>query len=222
MCYISTVSTATWCDVSANSWEKAESHAQIGLKVIEISPATSKRGAAHPALTTPTKKARICIHRTGSSSSVCGEEFRSIVIHRELAAQRTLWQHAAVAQIRVRKPQTYSFDPRWLHDLNGCYLVTPTGVVAVIKEQRLRVFENKVLRKIFGTKRDEVAGEWRKLHNAKLHALYSSPDIKSRRLRWAGHVARMSESRNAYRVSVWRSDGKRPLGISRRRWGDNI
>ncbi|KAJ4446783.1 hypothetical protein ANN_13481 [Periplaneta americana] len=89
-----------------------------------------------------------------------------------------------------------------------------------------RVFENKVLRKIFGAKRDEVTGEWRKLHNTELHALYSSPDIirniKSRRLRWAGHVARMGESRNAYRVLVGRPEGKRPLGRPRRRWEDNI
>ncbi|KAJ4450856.1 hypothetical protein ANN_02287 [Periplaneta americana] len=94
------------------------------------------------------------------------------------------------------------------------------------EEQRLRVFENKVLRKIFEAKRDEVTGEWRKLHNAQLHALYSSPDIirniKSRRLRWAGHVARMGESRNAYRVLVGRPAGKRPLGRPRRRWEDNI
>ncbi|KAJ4426318.1 hypothetical protein ANN_27132 [Periplaneta americana] len=94
------------------------------------------------------------------------------------------------------------------------------------EEQRLRVFENKVLRKIFGAKRDEVTGEWRKLHNAELHALYSSPDIirniKSRRLRWAGHVARMGESRNAYRVLVGRPAGKRPLERPRRRWEDNI
>ncbi|KAJ4431420.1 hypothetical protein ANN_20017, partial [Periplaneta americana] len=94
------------------------------------------------------------------------------------------------------------------------------------KERRLRVFENKVLRKIFGAKRDEVTGEWRKLHKAELHALYSSPDIirniKSRRLRWAGHVARMGESRNAYRVLVGRPEGKRPLGRPRRRWEDNI
>ncbi|KAJ4426768.1 hypothetical protein ANN_26567 [Periplaneta americana] len=93
-------------------------------------------------------------------------------------------------------------------------------------EQRLRVFENKVLRKIFGAKRDEVTGAWRKLHNTELHALYSSPDmirnIKSRRLRWAGHVARMGESRNAYRVLVGRPEGKRPLGRPRRRWEDNI
>ncbi|KAJ4444005.1 hypothetical protein ANN_05794 [Periplaneta americana] len=72
------------------------------------------------------------------------------------------------------------------------------------------------IRKIFGAKRDEVTGEWRKLHNAELHALYSSPDIirniKSRRLRWASYVARIGESRNAYRVLVWRPEGKRPLG----------
>ncbi|KAJ4450519.1 hypothetical protein ANN_01946 [Periplaneta americana] len=91
---------------------------------------------------------------------------------------------------------------------------------------KLRVFENKVLRKIFGAQRDEVTGEWRKLHNTELHALYSSPDIirniKSRRLRWAWHVARMGESRNAYRVLVGRPEGKRPLGRPRRRWEDNI
>ncbi|KAJ4436652.1 hypothetical protein ANN_16783 [Periplaneta americana] len=74
--------------------------------------------------------------------------------------------------------------------------------------------------------RDEVTGEWRKLHNTELHALYSSPDIirniKSRRLRWAGHVAHMGESRNAYRVLVGRPERKIPLGRPRRRWEDNI
>ncbi|KAJ4447047.1 hypothetical protein ANN_09036 [Periplaneta americana] len=94
------------------------------------------------------------------------------------------------------------------------------------EEQRLRVFENKVLREIFGAKGDEVTGEWRQFHNAELHALYSSPDIirniKSRRLRWAGHVAHMGESRTAYRVLVGRPKGKRPLGRPRRRWEDNI
>ncbi|KAJ4437130.1 hypothetical protein ANN_17265 [Periplaneta americana] len=88
----------------------------------------------------------------------------------------------------------------------------------------LRVFENKVLRKIFGAKRDEVTGEWRKLYNAELHTLYSSPDIirniKSRLLRWAGHVARMGESGNAYRVLVESPEGKIPLGRPRRRWED--
>ncbi|KAJ4437409.1 hypothetical protein ANN_17553 [Periplaneta americana] len=86
--------------------------------------------------------------------------------------------------------------------------------------------EDSRARKIFGAKRDEVTGEWRKLHNAELHALYSSSDIirniQSRRLRWAKHVARMGESRNAYRVLVGRPEGKRPLGRQRRRWEDNI
>ncbi|KAJ4427852.1 hypothetical protein ANN_25631 [Periplaneta americana] len=75
-------------------------------------------------------------------------------------------------------------------------------------------------------KRDEVTGEWRKLHNTEMHALYSSPDIirniKSRRLRWAGHVARMGEYSNAYRVLVGRPEGKIPLGRPRRRWENNI
>ncbi|KAJ4426321.1 hypothetical protein ANN_27135 [Periplaneta americana] len=106
--------------------------------------------------------------------------------------------------------------------LYGC----ETWTLTLREEQRLRVFENKVLRKIFGAKRDEVTGEWRKLHNTELHALYSSPDIirniKSRRLRWAGHVARMGEFRNAYRVLVGRPEGKRPLGRPRRRREDNI
>ncbi|KAJ4434150.1 hypothetical protein ANN_16470 [Periplaneta americana] len=85
--------------------------------------------------------------------------------------------------------------------LYGC----ETLILTLREEQRLRVLENKILRKIFGAKRDEVTGEWRKLHNTELHALYSLADIirniKSRRLRWAGHVARMGESRNAYRVN---------------------
>ena len=89
------------------------------------------------------------------------------------------------------------------------------------------MFENKLLRKIFGAKRDGITGEWRKLHNAELYALYSSPNIiirnlKSRRLRWAGHVAHMEQSRNAYRVLVGKPEGKRPLGKLRRRLEDNI
>ena len=83
------------------------------------------------------------------------------------------------------------------------------------------MFENKVLRKLFGAKRDEITGEWRKLHNSELHALYSLPNIirnlKSRRLRWAGHVACMEQSRNAYRVLVGKPESKRPLGRPRRR-----
>jgi hypothetical protein len=93
------------------------------------------------------------------------------------------------------------------------------------EECRLRVFENRVLR-IFGPKRDEVTVEWRKLHNGELNGLYSLPNIvrviNSRRLRWAGHVARMGEGRGVYRVLVRKLEGKRPLGRPRRRWEDNI
>jgi hypothetical protein len=88
------------------------------------------------------------------------------------------------------------------------------------------VFENRVLRRIFGPKRDEVTGEWRKLHNEELHNLYSTPDIirqvKARRMRWAGHVAHMREERKVYKVLVGKPEGKRPLGRPRRRWEDGI
>jgi hypothetical protein len=83
-------------------------------------------------------------------------------------------------------------------------------------------FENKVLGRIFGPKRDEVTGEWTKLHNEELNFLYSSPNIvrviKSRRVRWAGHEAGMGERRGAYRVLMGKSEGKRPLGRPWRRW----
>ena len=106
--------------------------------------------------------------------------------------------------------------------LYGC----ETWSLTLREEHRLRVFENKVLRKIFGAKKDEITGECRKLHNAELNALYSLPNIiknlKSRRLIWAGHVARMEQFRNAYRVLVGKPEGKRPLGTPRRRWEDNI
>jgi hypothetical protein len=88
------------------------------------------------------------------------------------------------------------------------------------------VFENRVLRRIFGPKRDEVTGEWRKLHNEELHTLYPSPnifrEIKSRRIRWVGHVAHMGEERKLYKVLVGKPEGKRPLGRPRRRWEDGI
>jgi len=94
------------------------------------------------------------------------------------------------------------------------------------EERKLRVFENMVLRRIFEPRRDEVTGEWRRQHNEKLNDLYSSPNIvrviKSRRMRWAGHVARMSEDRGVYRVLVGKPEGKKPLGRPRHRWVDNI
>jgi hypothetical protein len=82
------------------------------------------------------------------------------------------------------------------------------------------------LRRVFGPKRNEVTGEWKKLHNEELNDLYSFPNIvrlvKSRRMRWTGHVARMGEDRGVYRVLVRKPEGKRPLGRPRRRWVDNI
>jgi len=93
------------------------------------------------------------------------------------------------------------------------------------EECRLRVFENKVLRR-FGTKRDEVTGEWGKLYNEELSDLYSSPNIiqviKSRRMRWEVYVARMGERRGNYRVLVGKPEGERPQGRPRHRWEDNI
>jgi hypothetical protein len=88
------------------------------------------------------------------------------------------------------------------------------------------VFENRVLRRVFGPKRDEVTVELRKLHKKELRDLYSLPNIvrvvKSRRMRWAGHVALMGEERGVHRVLVGKPEGKRPLGRPRRRWDDNI
>jgi hypothetical protein len=88
------------------------------------------------------------------------------------------------------------------------------------------VFENRVLRRIFGPKRDEATGEWRRLHNEELSDLYPPPNIilviKSRRMKWAGHVARVGEKRCAYRILEGRLEGRQPFGIPRHRWEDNI
>ena len=88
------------------------------------------------------------------------------------------------------------------------------------------MFQNRVLRRIFGPKRDEVTREWRKLHNEELSNLYSSPNIvrviKSREMRWVGHVARMGERRGIYWFLVGKPEGKRPLGRPRHKWEDNI
>jgi hypothetical protein len=104
--------------------------------------------------------------------------------------------------------------------------VCETWSLTLREEHRVRVFETRVLRRIFGPKRDEVAEEWRKLHNEELHGLYSSPSVirimKLRRMRWAVHVARMREKRNTCRLLVGKPEGRRPLGSPRCRWWDNI
>jgi hypothetical protein len=106
--------------------------------------------------------------------------------------------------------------------LYGC----GTWSLTLREEHRLRVYKNRVLRRIFGPRRDKVAGDWRKLHNEELHNLYFSPNrirmIKSRGMRWTGHVTRMREMRNAYRILVGKPGGKRPLGRPRNRLEDNI
>jgi hypothetical protein len=106
--------------------------------------------------------------------------------------------------------------------LYGC----ETWSLTLREEHRLRVFENRVLRRIFGPKRDEIRGVWRKLHNGEMHNLYSFSNIiiiiKSRRMIWEGHIALAGERRNAYRVLVEKPEGKMPLGGPRYKWKDNI
>jgi hypothetical protein len=106
--------------------------------------------------------------------------------------------------------------------LYGC----DTWSLTLRDEQRLKVFENRVLRKIFGPKRDKVTGQWRKIHTEELNDLYSSPNIiwaiKSRSMRWTGHMACTGEKRGAYRILVGRPEGRQPLGRPRNRWEDNI
>jgi hypothetical protein len=106
--------------------------------------------------------------------------------------------------------------------LYGC----ETWSLTLREERKLRVSEKMVLGRIFGPRRDEVTGEWRRVHNKELNDLYSSSHIvqviKSRRMRWAGHVARMGEERGVYRVLVVKPEGRRPMGRPRCRWVDNI
>jgi hypothetical protein len=129
-------------------------------------------------------------------------------------------QNLLFPQIKRQEWQTHFIMFLSLHLIYVC-----SGII-VREEHKLRVFQNRVLWRIFGPKRDGVIGGWRKLHNKELHNLYSSPSIiriiKSRRMGWAGHVTRMGEKRNVYRLLVGKREGKRPLGRPRRRWIDNI
>jgi hypothetical protein len=134
------------------------------------------------------------------------------------SVQNLLSSRLLSKNVKVRIYKTIVF----LVVLYGC----ETWSLTVREEHKLRVFENRVLRRIFGPKRNGVTGGWRKLHNEELHNLYSSPSIiriiKSRRMRWAGHVAQMGEKRNMYGLLVGRPEGKRPLGTQRWRLIDNI
>ncbi|KAJ4427537.1 hypothetical protein ANN_25185 [Periplaneta americana] len=155
------------------------------------------------------------IKRQNTIRSMTADAFRSknLDVHEEVHCIADGFQSLLSKNLKVRIYKTVILPVV----LYGC----ETWTLTLRQEQRLRVFENKVLRKIFRAKKDEVGEEW-----GKLHILYSSPDIirniKSRRLRWARHVARMGESRNSYRVLVGRPEGKRPLGRPRRIWEDNI
>jgi hypothetical protein len=99
-------------------------------------------------------------------------------------------------------------------------------VPSLREKRRLRVYDNRVLRRIFGPKRAGVTGKWRKLRNEELNHLFSSPNIVrviiSRKMRWAGRVARMGEGKDVYMILVEKPEAKRPLGRPRRRWEDNI
>jgi hypothetical protein len=127
------------------------------------------------------------------------------------SVQSLLCSHLLSRNIKVKMYRTIILS----FVLYGC----ETWSITLREEHRPRVFENRVLRRTFGPKRDEVMGEWRELHNGELHNLYSSPgiirQIKARRMRWAGHVARMGEGRNVYKVLVGKPEGEGPLGRQR-------
>jgi hypothetical protein len=133
------------------------------------------------------------------------------------SVQNLLSSRLLSKNLKFRIYKTVFFSPMVLY---GC----ETRSLTLGGKHRLRVFENWVLRRIFGPKRDEITGGWRKQHNAELHNLYSSPStirMSKSKTRLAGHVARMGK-RNAYRILVGNPEGIRPLGRSRRRWVDNI
>jgi hypothetical protein len=134
------------------------------------------------------------------------------------SAQNLLSSCLLIKNIKIVIYKTIIF-PAVLYGCDNCSLT--------LREKHiLKVFENRVLRRIFGPKRDEVTGEWKKLHNVELRDLYSSPSvlriIKSKRMRWTVHVERMQGKKNAHMLFVGKPEGKRPLGRPRLRWVDNI
>jgi hypothetical protein len=134
------------------------------------------------------------------------------------SVQSLLSSHLLSINLKVRIYKTIIL-PAVLY---GC----KTWSLTLRDEHRLRMFQNRVLRRIYGPKSDEVMGEWRTMHNGELHNLYLSPDIirqiKSRRMRCVGHVAHMREGRNVYRVLMGKPERKRPLGRPRYRWEDGL
>ena len=126
--------------------------------------------------------------------------------------------HVAIQKFKDQDIYNYNFAVVFY----GC----ETWSLTLREERKLMVYENMVLRRIFGRRRDEVTGEWRRLHNEELNGLYFSPNIvrliKSRRMRWAGHVARLDDERGVYRVLLGNRRERDPLGRPRHRWVDNI
>ena len=146
----------------------------------------------------------------------CGRVFIDILVYHSV--QNFLSSSLLLKNVRIKMYRTIILPVV----LYGC----ENWSLTLREVCRLRVFENKVLRRIFGSKRKDSTGEWRRLPKKELYTLHSSPNIfrvtTSRRLRWAGYVGRMRESRGAYRSFVVETEGRRPLGRPRCKWEDNI
>jgi len=133
-----------------------------------------------------------------------------------------IWCRMFCLQFAIQKYKDWDIQKyKFAFVLYGC----ETWLLTLREERRLKVFENRVLRRIFWSKREKVTGEWRRLRNEEINDLYCSPNItwviKLWRMRWVGHVAHMGEKRGFYRVVVGKPEGKRPLGIPKYRWEDD-
>jgi len=158
---------------------------------------------------------------TLTNQNSIAEEFKSILRSGNASyhpVEKLLYSRLLSKNLKIKIPGTIILPVV----MYGC----ETWSLTLWEERKLRVFENMDLRRIFGPRRDEVTGEWRRLHKEELNDLYSSPNImrviKSRRMRWAGLVACMGEERVVYRVLVGKPEGRGALGRPRRRWVDNI